>query len=90
MNTRVASNFLILLYGLTLLMAFPSAAQEPAPSISMLLNHAGCDSILITLKFTNSNVMWNCEGLQAAVQYDIIKLCPYQGKYVGPIYNPRF
>ena len=49
---------------------------QPDPSVSMLLNHAGKDSIVITLKFTNNNVSWSCEGMQAAVQYDNLKLSP--------------
>lgn len=49
---------------------------QPNPSLSMLLNHAGSDSIVISLKFTNNNVSWSCDGMQAAVQYDVQKLAP--------------
>lgn len=73
--------------------AVPSAwPVDPNPSLSMQLNHASLDSIVITLKFANNNVTWGCEGIQAGVEYKGSILNPNFGPGPGqiPIHDVRF
>ncbi len=70
--------------------SIPAVPVDPNPSLSMVLNHAGMDSIVITLHFTNNNVTWPCEGVQAGVEYKPLVLTPNYGKGMIPIHGHRF
>lgn len=79
------------LWSFALLLAVHSAmAQTPDPSLTMQLNHAGKDSIVISLRFQNNNAIWNCEGIQAAVAYDPLKLQPRTIAGRPPIHGLRY
>lgn len=50
--------------------------SQPNPTLSMIQFHGSRDSVVIRLRFHNNNVIWGCEGIQAAVGYDPQKMQP--------------
>lgn len=79
-----------LLLAAVIVFTSPFLRAQPDPSISMVLVHAGLDSIVISLKFTNNNVMWNSNGMQAAVLYDNSVLIPNATMGKVPIHGLHF